>query len=151
MKWVILVTMVLAGIVGCGCDQTTIITINETTAEAGAPFMVTDAGNDAPEELDTSPLPLVAGAPCDDDFECASDVCMPSANDFSAGYCFARTMEGCIVVTALHPVKALCSSVTRSLYVCGDSWDVASLGDCDDVAVGDLGEHYHCCKKPGAP
>jgi hypothetical protein len=135
-------------VIGSGCEQTTIVTISADTAESGAPFAIADAGDSA---ADSASLPLLAGAPCDDDFECASDTCMPSTNDYSAGYCFARSMDGCIAVTAPHPVKALCASATRTLYVCGDSWDIGLLGDCDDVAMGSLDEHYHCCKNQGAP
>lgn len=149
MKWICLL-MGLA-VMGCGCDQTTIITIHEETAEAGAPFIVApaeDAGVDAPE-----PAPLLGdGAPCDVDGDCENAACIPSTNSFGAGYCYSAAMEGCIIVGEPSPMKAQCAALSKVLYVCGDSTDVLAWNQgCADVGTGSFGETYYCCTKPGFP
>lgn len=65
---------------GCGCEQTTIVTIHEETAEAGAPFMV-------------APL----NEQCEAHDDCTSKECVPivGADSSDAGSCWSDSFVGC--------------------------------------------------------
>jgi hypothetical protein len=101
-----------------------------------------DAGVDAP----LSEEPKGAGAVCVTDEDCASKLCLPSNTKFfEVSYCFSRDAEGCMTVSP-PPVDAEpCTKPGGKVYACGDTWDVALFGECDEVYVGAIGETYHCC------
>jgi hypothetical protein len=129
-----------------GCEQSqTVGGCGELDTDTSKSSITNDGGvNDGAAEL------LSDGASCNENDECESAICLPSTNSFGGGYCFSTAMQGCIVVTDPSPMKALCSSVSKRLYTCGD-YDVSLLGNCADIGVGDYGEHYQCCDKPGFP
>lgn len=138
---------------GCEMSQTQSIgKCGGDVAEAGAPFKISDGvgGTGGEGGADGGAAPLVGpGGPCDVDTDCADALCVASKNSFSYGYCYAPSMVGCIVVTDPAPQKANCAAMTKRLYVCGDSEDVAKWGqNCVVTDVGALGESYHCCDKP---
>ena len=96
--------------------------------------------NGATGDLRCSVPLLAAGAPCFMDSECASGLCLPWSA--AASYCFDRSQEGCNIVSLAFDVP--CNAPAKT-YACGDSWDVSTLGKCNAIAVGKLGETYHCC------
>jgi hypothetical protein len=108
-------------------------------------LLVTGCGGE-PAPLGEDTKELAAGERCVDDAECASTLCLPSnTTQFDASYCFDRSADGCMVVTAPFELAAQCTKPFGKTYVCGDSWDVAGLGQCDDLGNGKLGETYRCC------
>lgn len=149
-RWLFLVAVLT---VGCG-DTTTTQTVEVCTEEAADPFVEGEGGmggggSGGAGGSGGSAL-LGDGASCDDDAQCNSAFCIPSANSFGSGVCFSTAMEGCVVVTDPSPFKAQCALQSKRLYACGN-YDVSLLGDCTDVGTGNVGEHYQCCTKPGFP
>jgi hypothetical protein len=152
MKWFFLAVALVA--MGCdystmvsGCDSVTIDQSQEAQQAA-------DGGTDAP--VTPEPLPIEGtgdvGSRCDSNNDCDSGVCLPSnTSQFNASYCFDRTADGCMVVTEPSAFAAMCTKPGGKVYVCGDSWDVSSLGLCDDLGPGTLGEEYRCCTPKSFP
>jgi hypothetical protein len=150
--WVGLVGLVGFGLAGCvdaplidngGCGD---VFIDD---DAGGPA---EAGKDAAEELPPNPGGLPGRSPCVANGECAYNTCIPADNGmFDASFCFDRQQDGCNVVTWWAFNDECPRGDGNRVYVCGDSWDVSLLGDCDIVGTGLLGESYRCCANPTWP
>lgn len=137
-------TTLLSLVTASGCSTTTTSSCNGEAADAIAS---SDSGNASASSSSSSSSGsglLQDGASCDLPSQCENNYCVPSHNSFGEGVCFSLQTEGCVVVTDPSPMKALCP-MSNTLYTCGSSFDVTTLGMCTVVGQGDIGEDYNCC------
>ena len=148
-RWILVFALLIVG-----CIDTTVDAPSSCNGESDqnkSAFDVGNGGNGGSAGFGgNGAAPLLAdGSPCDFDSQCENTKCIPSKNSFGIGVCYSHAVDGCIVVTAPSPFKESCLSLSRRLYVCGDSYPIPLLGiSCVLVGTGDIGEDYHCCPYP---